>query len=209
MKHYGKMFVLCVLAAISMTGCFGPIKQPGPVNYYILEYDPPAKPHLKKLPFSIWIDRFKTASIYDSNNIFYQTKPFELKAYNYHKWQANPSLIITDLLARDMRQSGLFSGIFNRGNIASFSFRIEGVVDEFFEQDKNNLWTAVLTVNIALLSDNEKEKNKNPVFQKKYHARKTCEKKTPRSLAQSMSMAMAEISEKIITDVYQALLSYL
>lgn len=209
MKHYVKMIVLCILITISMAGCIGPKNQPNPINYYILEYDPPVQSNLKKLPFSIWIDRFTTASIYNSNNIFYQIKPFGIKIYHYHKWQVNPSRFISDFLTRDMRKSGLFTGVFTRGNTASSSFRIEGSVDEFYEQDNNNTWMAVLTVSATLLSDNEKNKRNKLVFQKRYHSKKTCSRKTPRSLAESMSMAMAEISEKIIADVYQALLSYL
>ena len=43
------------------------------------------------------------------------------------------------------------------------------------------------------------------LFQKSYRTQKPCKEEHPRGLAETMSLAMGEVSEKIIRDVYAAL----
>ena len=194
-----------MLSALLVCGCLNLTQQPNKkINYYTLEYDPPETANLKTLPFVIYIERFNVAPLYDSNRIIYCQKKFKRDAYIYHKWMANPGDLVTYYLTRDLRSS-LFSTAFSSNSSCSSTYIINGTVDEFFEQDGNDIWKAVLSINITLMLKNEPDISKSVLMQKQYSAIEPCSKKNPQALAEAMSKAMANISNRIIKDVYKCL----
>ncbi|MBI4619690.1 MAG: membrane integrity-associated transporter subunit PqiC [Desulfobacterales bacterium] len=205
MDSVRKAFFLFVLLTLFIGGCLGIKKPIRKIDYYTLEYDPPKVMEFSSLPFVIRIDRFSVAPLYNSNRIVYREKQFKRDTYNYHKWHANPGDLVTYFLARDMRQSSLFKGVIVLNSRMSSSHIIEGTVDEFFEQDNKDLWEGVLSVNIALMTENEPDISRSILFQKRYSVREPCRQKNPRALAEAMSRAMSRISGMIISDVYGCL----
>jgi len=206
MNYSKKIIYLIILSTLLVCGCLNVTQHPNKkINYYTLEYDPPKAASLKSLPFVIYIERFNVAPLYDSTRIIYSQKKFIRDAYIYHKWMANPGDFVTYYLTRDIKHSSLFSTAFSSSNSYSSTHIINGTVDEFFEQDDNDIWKAVLSINITLMSKDEPDIIKSVLMQKRYSAIEPCSRKNPQSLAEAMSKAMANISDRIIKDVYKCL----
>ena len=70
-----------------------------------------------------------------------------------------------------------------------------------FVWDTEKSWRAVIFLNIAL-EEREGEGNR---FQRTYSTSRLCNTKHPESLAESMSSAMAELSGRIMEDIYRYL----
>ena len=130
---------------------------------------------------------------------------YKKDAYHYHNWRANPGDLVTYFLARDLRESGLFNGIFILSSKYPISHVIDGTLDQFYQESIDNTWQAVLSINITFMADYEPDISKRILFQKQYTSRQPCELKNPRALAKAMSQAMAEISKTIIQDIHHAL----
>jgi len=113
--------------------------------------------------------------------------------------------MLSYFLARDIKETGLFKAVFSIDKSLSASHTIEGMVEEFLEEDSPDSWEAVLSLNITLMAENEPDISRRILLQKKYHAAELCKEKTPLSLAQAMSRAMSKISEMIINDIYKVL----
>jgi len=200
-----KTTALFVIVVLMIGGCVG-LKQPSrKIDFYTLEYSSPEYTDLKPLPFVLRLERVTVAPAYNSSRIVYQEKKLKRNTYIYHRWRANPGDFVTYFLARDLKQSSLFKGVFALNSRVPASHFIEGTVDEFFERDGNDLWEAVLSVSITLMAENEPDISKRVLFQKHYASSKACEKKNPHSLAEAMSRAMAEVSKNITNDVYTCL----
>ena len=89
---------------------------------------------------------------------------------------------------------------------AGFVFGVvEGSVGQFFEWHTTENWEAVLTISITLMAENEPDISKRVIFQKTYGKKVPCKQKNPVALAEAMSQATADISEKITRDVYSHL----
>ena len=101
-----------------------------------------------------------------------------------------------------MRQSGLFKAVVSRDSRLMSAYILEGTVDEFLEWDKKDRWEALLSISITFMHENEPDVSKKILFQKTYHTTKPCRQKNPKALAEAMSLAMSEISEQIILDIY-------
>jgi len=194
MNYSKKIIYLIILSALLACGCLNLTQQPNKkISYYTLEYDPPETANLKSLPFVIYIERFNVAPLYDSNRIIYSQKKFKRNAYIYHKWMANPGDLVSYYLTRDIKRSSLFSTAFSSNSSYSSTHII------------NKEWKAVLSINITLMSKDEPDISKSVLMQKRYSAIEPCSRKNPQALAEAMSKAMVNISDRIIKDVYKCL----
>ncbi len=128
-----------------------------------------------------------------------------LKGMLIIKWRANPGDLVTYFLARDLRGTGLFNGVFILSSKHPASHIIDGTLDQFYQESIDNSWQAVLSVNITFMLDYEPDISKRILFQKEYTSKKQCEQKNPKALAEAMSQAMAEISKTIIKDIHHSL----
>lgn len=203
MKLAGVMALFLVPALI---GCVAVKQSPPPaIDYYTLEYEPPklSRPH--PLRAVIRVERFQVSPYYSSPNIMFQDKTFRKEAYHYQKWRANPADMVTYFLARDLRESGLFSGVFVLSSKFPASHVIDGTLDEFYQDARGDFWEAVVSFNITLMKEYEPDISRRVLYQKRYHIRKRCELKNPRSLAEAMSLAMLELSKQAGSDVYRSI----
>jgi ABC-type uncharacterized transport system auxiliary subunit len=205
MKRTNKPFILFIGLFLLLGACMN-LKQPAKkIDYYTLEYPSPQIGALPPLPYVIRVDRFTTASPYNTSQIIYRNQSFETNAYVYHKWQSTPGAFVTTLVNRDLKNSGLFKAILNPESQFSSSYIIEGTVDEFFEWDTPDAWKAVLGVSIILTKKNTEEISNTILFQKTYHQTQRCRLKHPKAVAEAMSRALSKISEEMIKDVYDCL----
>ena len=202
----GNRFLVLIFSGIfCFAGCSSLQKPKPKINYYTLEYTVPETKDLKPIDAVLRVDRFGVAPAYNSNRMIYQDKSFKRDEYVYSKWIANPGDFATYFLARDLRDSGLFKAVFTYKSHLAASYALEGSVDEFLEQDATEGWNVMLSLSITLEVLQEPDVSKRILFQKSYHVTRPCKEEHPRGLAETMSLAMGEVSEKIIRDVYTVL----
>jgi len=205
MNDTGKKLFILGCIALLLGGCLNAKHPYNKIDYYTLEYDVPSISNLHTLPLVMQVERFQVAPVYNTSKIIYRQRPFTRDAYTYHMWRANPGDLVSYFLARDFQQSLVFKAVAARNTGLLSSHILRGTVDEFYEHDGKDYWEAVLAVSITLMVNNEPDISNRVLFQKSYSARKVCSQKSPRALAAAMSEAMANISEKIITDIYNFL----
>ena len=193
------------LLFLGINGCVTSPQPPPKTDYYTLEYDPVTTDLPGPVQSIIRVERFQVAPFYNTTNIIYKEASFKRNAYHYHKWRANPGDLVTYFLARDLRETGLFNGVFILSSKYPASHIIDGTLDQFYQESIDNSWQAVLSVNITFMADYEPDISKRILFQKEYTSKKQCEQKNPKALAEAMSQAMAEISKAIIKDIHHSL----
>lgn len=197
------VFIFCGLFCLA--GCSALNKPKPKIHHFTLEYTVPKIEDLKPIDAVLRVDRFGVAPAYNSNRMIYRDESFKRDEYVYSKWIANPGGFATYFLARDLRDSGLFKAVFTYKSHLTASYALAGSVDEFFEWDTPEGWDAVLGLNITLVVLQEPDISKRILFQKSYRVTRRCKEEHPRGLAETMSFAMQEVSEKIIRDVYAVL----
>lgn len=201
MQHK-KILILLLCFSLPLAGCLK-LKQPkSKITYYTLEYDPPITGNYQTLPHVIRVQPFSVSPMYNSNRIIFRDSSYKRQAYTYYKWRANPAEFVTYFLSRDLQRSGLFKAVLPKDSSIPPSYLVEGTVDDFLEMDRDSTWEAVLSVSIVFMDENKTDISRKILYQKTYHASKPCRQKNPRALAAAMSLAMSEISGKIINDLY-------
>lgn len=205
MLNQRKIPALFLCGLLCLSGCSALNKPKPKIHHFTLEYAVPEIKDLTPLSAVLRVDRFGVAPEYNSNRMIYRDKSFKRDEYVYSKWIGNPGDITTYFLARDLRDSGLFKAVFTYKSHSDASYALEGSVDEFFEWDTPEGWNAVLRLSITLVAVGEPDVSKRILFQKSYRIAERCKEEHPRGLAETMSLAMQEVSEKIIRDVYAVL----
>lgn len=197
----------CVILMIfGIVNCIGGQAQKETINYYTLAYDAPEPVNQNRIPAVIRVPRFQVDPPYNSHRMIYTNQAFQRNAYHYHQWRANPGDLVPAFLARDLRQASLVSAVFVYDGVVPATHVLEGVVEEFYENDDPIGWYAILSVSLTLIKIDAVDVSERIRFQRRYHSKKKCLRKNPEALAQAMSQAMAEISAFVITDVRNALL---
>lgn len=208
MKWFNKIYLLFLIflsLPILFAACVSLNKPTNKIEYYTLEYPPPQMETSNPLSHVIRMDRFTVAPPYNTTQIIYRDQSFKRNAYFYYRWQTNPGAIVTPLLKRDIKNSGLFKAVIDSGSRFSPSYIIEGTVDEFFEWDTQNAWKAILTVSIILAEKTKNDTKNRMLYQKTYRKEEICRQKKPKAVAEAMSQALSKISKEMITDVYDSL----
>jgi cholesterol transport system auxiliary component len=200
-----RLLVLIFCGLFCLAGCSALNKPKPKIHHFTLEYTVPKIKDLKPIDVVLRVDRFGVAPAYNSNRMIFRDQSFKRDEYIYSKWIANPGGFATYFLARDLRDSGLFKAVFTYKSHQAASYALEGSVDEFFEWDTPEGWDAVLGLNITLVVLQEPDVSKRILFQKSYRVTRRCKEEHPRGLAETMSLAMGEVSLKIIRDVYTVL----
>jgi cholesterol transport system auxiliary component len=202
---YAAMLLAFALIIMLLNGCVGANQRSAEVSFYTLEYESHLWNHRQALPVIIHVQRFAVAPFYRSDRMLYREKVYQRDTYYYHRWRVNPGDLVTYLLVRDMRQSGLFKAVTIENYRPNATHFIEGTLDDFYEQDGPDGWKAVLSMSITLVNGNEPDRDLAVLFQNNYTLAEPCERRNPQAVAQAMSAAMAKLSHQIISDVYAAL----
>jgi ABC-type uncharacterized transport system auxiliary subunit len=206
MNRIIKCFFFFTAVSLLFFGCFGSSPPKERIRFYTLEYPPPVFSDLSKQPFIFQIKRFSINPIYNTTRIVFQSESSTRDDYVYHRWRANPADMVTQFFKRDLMKTGVLTAVLDEDSHFSCTHRLEGSVDEFLELDSEEAWYAVLTLSVTVMKAEGVDIVKGILMQNTYSAKKKLKKKNPRALAEAMSRAMAEVSEKIIRDLYACLI---
>lgn len=202
-RHLAAAVMVCGI--LSLSGCIDPTQPHRRIDQYVLEYSPPEANTAVHADKGLRVARFRVAPQYNSTRIFYRSEAFVRNHYEYHRWRAHPGDMVAFFLSRDLRAAGLFSGVYLGETIADPDLRLEGTVDEIYEDDAGTNRQAVLSITVSLLGQNGDDIVEQLLWQQDYSARESCSDRSPASLAAAMSRSMARISAAVIEDLRRVL----
>jgi ABC-type uncharacterized transport system auxiliary subunit len=205
MIKYG--FIVLILSAVMIAGCFSRPKPAYMIDQYAIEYPAPALAGLATLDESIKIERFSVSQAFNSQAMVYRTQPFRLASYNYSRWRVSPGDMVTDYLLRDLRSLKILRTVYSYHDPERSRFVIEGGVGEFLESTDESGTRAILSLNVTLLDMHEKEVFKSPLFQRQYRFQEPAKEHSPEGFARAMSVNMPRFSEQLAKDIHEAIAS--
>jgi ABC-type uncharacterized transport system auxiliary subunit len=106
MKKLTTALVLMVTLSFALSGC-GRVRYPA---YYTLNLPaPPDPPVPGNVRTSIAVREFQSPGYLRQGPIVYRTTPEEVGFYEYHRWAADPGMLVTSAVVDHLRASGQFS----------------------------------------------------------------------------------------------------
>ena len=106
MKKLTTALVLMVTLLAALSGC-GRVRYPA---YYTLNLPaPPDPPAAEGVRNSIAVREFQSPGYLRQGPIVYRTTPEEVGFYEYHRWAADPRVLVTGAVVDHLRAGGQFS----------------------------------------------------------------------------------------------------
>lgn len=194
-----------LLTVIMLTGCIGGTGAPVMVKNYVLEYPPPRLDHRPSADATIRMERFTAAADYVSRDMVYRPRPYVRDAYRHHRWLIPPADMITGLVLRDLRQSGLFGTVFSPEEAGTARYIVEGSIEAFLEINEGERSVASLAVRVTVTDISVQEPRRKVLFQKLYRVSEPVAHQQPSELPRGMSLATASFSRQLLADLASAM----
>lgn len=139
---------LCVLVtALALLGC----GSPRPIKYYEVNYPTKSFVAADAINTSVMVRPFESSPLYLDGKIVYGFDSPEMGTYEYSRWANPPVEILQNALARGLRASGRFRGVYTLHSDPNGRFIITGHLYDFKEVDSASV-VARLTY-VAYLRD--------------------------------------------------------
>ena len=123
--------VAALFAVVLMTAC-GSV----PKTHYYSVTMPAAAPAADSPSGGVLdVARFQAASVLRDDRILYYQTPTELNYYQYHRWSAEPAVLMAELVSRRVKASGAFSDVRQIPHSTPGDFQLRGRVLNFEELD--------------------------------------------------------------------------
>jgi ABC-type uncharacterized transport system auxiliary subunit len=105
MKKLTTALVLMVTLLPALSSC-GRVRYPA---YYTLNLPAPPDPPAENVRTSIAVREFQSPGYLRQGPIVYRTTPEEVGFYEYHRWAADPRMLVTNAVVDHLRAGGQFS----------------------------------------------------------------------------------------------------
>jgi uncharacterized lipoprotein YmbA len=145
---------------------------------------------------SLVVRPFNAQDPYDQQRIVYRSSPYVVDFYRYHRWAASPAHQVTDWTRRYLRQVGLFAKVFPSADTDA-DLTLSGRIQQFEEVDQNDVWQAVLSIDIWL----ERHGRDSPLWFQSYTATQEATKRNPEAVAEAMSRSLEDILARLVSDL--------
>jgi len=194
---------MCLAVLLTLWSCLGRTVPPERIKQYVLEYEPPKVSGLAPLNVVIRVDRFTAAAPYNQEILLYREKAYLRQGDYYHRWRVRPAIMLSDFIARDLRNSSTYRAVLRHDSFNKADFRLEGDLTEFLEEDLEDARYGVLALDATLVDESTSDSSRWVVWQKHYSIREPCRIEGTQGLVEAMSRAAAALSLKLSADIYE------
>jgi ABC-type uncharacterized transport system auxiliary subunit len=132
MKKVTTTLVLMVTLLPALSGC-GRVRYPA---YYTLNLPaPPDPPAAENVRTSIAVREFQSPNYLRQGPIVYRTTPEEIGFYEYHRWAADPRMLLTSAVIDHLRASGQYSMVSTYNGRPDNDYIFSGKLEKLEEVD--------------------------------------------------------------------------
>ena len=151
-------------------------------------------PTLEVLPFH-------AAAGYDTARLAYRVSSHELRFYAHHKWAAQPSVIVREMVGNHLRASGEFAMVGVGAKGMDPDGFLSGTLVALEEIDMGDSWKARLALRIELRLG----KSDEVLMRHGFDVTMPCKERHPREVAAAMSEALTKEMKALAPRLAQAI----
>lgn len=182
---------LSLAGALAMAGCAGHVPE---VRYYQLgATGAPARGGRAVLA----IEPLEVGSAYADDRMVYRVNAYRLDYYDYHRWSAEPGILVANYLERALEASGRFHAVVPP-RTSEASVVLGGRIAAIEEVDLSpTRWEGRIVLELYL----KDVASGHVVWSHEFEETERLRAQSPEGLARALSAAMARISARIAPDV--------
>lgn len=177
------------------------------VSYHALDYPSPSKnqEHHSAIPETLMIYKFLLAPSVESDSLVIAGSKGQDELVRLHRWQENPADMVTDLVLRDFRESGLFEKTVDQLSDLRYRYALEGTITNVRGVRSEGKTLALLEVQATLTDFDPPSGGKKNIMTRRYRIEEPTSKSDPEAIVRALNLAVKNLSERLFGDVREAL----
>lgn len=103
-------------------------------RYYAIDTRLPSSPATRTLPLDVAVARFRASQMLAQDRLVYR-EGHQVNYYNYDRWSVPPPDMLTDVLIRSLRDSGMFRSVATMQGGPKVDYLLRGYLEQLEEVD--------------------------------------------------------------------------
>lgn len=191
---------ICLAAALVVlfAGCspFGSAPEP---EYYRLRYEKETRRCESAFSSEVRVWRFTAAEPFEQRRMVLWDRDRTVRFSEAGQWVAAPASMLTELIRRDLVQSGLFAGMAGERDSGRASLELSGRIRHFVARTCESGYQAMLAVSVEL---KERGTGERPLLRKSYSLESDCFPAGEASeFAEAMDRLASAFSDRLQSDL--------
>jgi ABC-type uncharacterized transport system auxiliary subunit len=171
------------------------------IVYHAFNYPSPERDSRPTISDTLMVYRFLIADTVDMRSLVVSQSDGKNQSLMLHRWQENPADMVTELVLRDLANSGLFEKTVDQLSSARYRYALEGTIHSLQGLVKDGKASALVEAEVTL-TDFEAPTgvNKN-LMKRRYRVQRPSADPSPAAIVRALNLAVKELSERIRADV--------
>ena len=187
-----------MVTLFALAGC-GRVRYPA---YYTLNLPaPPDPPAAENVRTSIAVREFQSPNYLRQGPIVYRTTPEEIGFYEYHRWAAEPRMLVTSAVVDHLRASGQFSAVSTYNGRSDINYVFSGKLEKLEEVD----YEAGVKVAVVISAQITRVATGATVWSNAVSETGTVSQRNVRGVVSEMNRSMELAINKLLSTVPQSL----
>lgn len=174
------------------------------ITYHTFDYPSPTRETRPPIRETLMVYRFLPASSVDIDSLAVSQSSGTEKSALLHRWEENPADMITELLVRDLDNSGLFEKTVDQLSSARYRYALEGTIRNLQGMATEGKGKALLEVEVTLTDFEASAGKEKNLIKKLYRIEIPSQDATPDSIIKALNLAVKEFSDRLRTDIRAA-----
>ena len=174
------------------------------VSHYGLTYPIPTRDTKPPLPGTLMVYRFLMVPSEDSQSVAMPGSGNDPSPSAEALWRENPADMVTDLLIRDLDESGLFERTVGQFSSMRYRYALEGTIQKFRGIIRDGKPLAVVEAAVTLTDFDAPREEGRIALQKSYQVEVPCENSSAEATVKSLKRAVRDLSTRLRRDIRSA-----
>lgn len=172
---------------------------------HIIDYPSPQKIAAIPIPETVMVYGLLLADSVDFRHLVITEWDGQESSVTRHPWEENPAEMVTELIKRDLEASGLFEKTVDQWSTARYRYALEGKLIGLHGVIKDGKAKAVVEAEMTFMDFDSPFGAKKTIMKKTYKIEVPSVDTTPASIVRAVNLGIRRLSERIRSDVRQAL----
>jgi ABC-type uncharacterized transport system auxiliary subunit len=176
-------------------------RSPAPtIHYYQMLGQPIEISGAQRSDLVLGIDYLSANAAYEDTRIIYRKSPYRLDYYNFHRWSAPPSVMVTDAMRDAFHESGYFKGV-RSGFANGVDILLKGRLIALEEVDvSEDEWRARIVLDLQAVDT----RSGDVIWSRVVKKEQAIDERTPEGVAIASSKALKAIVAEIAPEIIRA-----
>lgn len=189
---FGIIFTVCIL------GCAVTSKD---IVYHSFKYPSPVRQETSSIPETLMVYQFLLDRSVDTYSLVIAESSGNEKFLQLHRWEENPADMMTELVLRDLRSSGLFERTVDQQSNVRYRYALEGNIRTLQGVIKDGKGSAVIVVDVILTDFEARPGAQKTLLKKTYNMNIPSNGTDPDSIIKSLNIGIKDFSDGLRNDL--------